>query len=80
MEVALEVPERLQDVPSFVRTATSTKNLPGSRWVVANMQGELDDIVAATSRYALGESQNLTADSLHIQTRFGITSHVDFSI
>ena len=56
MEIALEVPERLQDVPSFVRTATSTKNLPGSRWVVANMQGELDDIVAATSRYALRES------------------------
>jgi hypothetical protein len=50
MEVNLEVPQRLQDVPSFVRAATNTKNLPGSPWVVANMQGELDDLMTAVSR------------------------------
>ena len=53
MGVDLEVPHKLRDVPSFVRAATSAKNLPGSPWVVANMQGELDDLVTAVARCVL---------------------------
>jgi len=73
MGVDPEVPHKLQDVPSLVRAATSAKSLPGSPWVVANMQGELDDLVAAVSRCVLlhkGYNLTLIPPSLLIQIGF----------
>lgn len=74
MGVDLEVPQKLRDVPSFVRTATSTRSLPGSLWVVANMQGELDDLVKAVSQCVLKSKSELNSPHILclIQTGFGI--------
>lgn len=63
MDVPLEVPQRLEDLPMFVKTATQGKSLPGIQWVVANMQGELDDLVTAVSRYVAAIPRKLAMPS-----------------
>jgi len=57
--VNVDVPKKLQDIPTLVRAATENKSLPGSPWVAANLQGELDDLIKGLSRCVLTHSGSL---------------------
>lgn len=53
MEVDVNVPQNLQDIPSIVQAATGIRDLPGSPWVIANLRGELDELTTIVSRCVL---------------------------
>jgi hypothetical protein len=45
MEIDIKVPQKLQDISPLVRAAIGTRDFLGSPWVVANLHGELNDLI-----------------------------------